>query len=263
MKIHYEKEKALICSPRKHRCLSCGTEEISGRRRYCSIECRQTLRFKLNLRTGLMSALRIRFATFHFSEFLIIMDMLPYGSKDTISFVYPRTKGKKPADDFSKMANALGDMWWSVKRRTNKHYIASRHVIEKAAKNRTPLRSVKPLELRRPAVKDRALLNLRLGKADLYSSELSSIIKNAYRQQAKINHPDIGGSTEAFRKVHEAYEELSRWAKNPTFVTTKGFVDKWFYDGDKNKWVQPAPVPRSSAAKPAFMMQNKKHAYHF
>jgi hypothetical protein len=215
------------------------------------------------LRTGLMSALRIRFATFHFSDMLIIMDMLPYGSKETISFVYPRTKGKKPADDFSKMANALGDMWWSVKRRTNKHYIASRHVIEKAAKNRTPLRSVKPLELRRPTVKDKTLLHLKLGRADLYSAELQAVIKNAYRQQAKINHPDIGGSTEAFRQVHQAYEELSKWAKSPTFVTSRGFVDKWFYDGDKNKWVQPAPIPRYSAVKSTFMMQKEERACHF
>jgi hypothetical protein len=260
MKTHYDKEKALILSRKKHSCLSCGNEDITGRKRYCSIECRQTLRFKLNLRTGLLSALHIRFATFHFSDSMIIMDMLPYGSKETISFVYPRTKGKKPAEDFSRMANAIGDMWWSVKRRTNKHYIASRHVIEKAAKNRTPVRSVKPPELRRPTIKDRTLLNLRLGRADLYSAELHSVIRNAYRRQAKINHPDIGGSPEAFRQVHQAYEELSRWARNPTFITTRGFVDKWFYDGDKNRWVQPAPLPRSSVAKQAFVMQKKESA---
>jgi hypothetical protein len=40
-------------------------------------------------------------------------------------------------------------------------------------------------------------------------------------------------------KIHRAYEELIQWADNPSFFTRRGFPDKWFYDGDKNRWVQP------------------------
>lgn len=32
-------------------------------------------------------------------------------------------------------------------------------------------------------------------------------IRNAYRTMAKTVHPDVGGSTEQFMKVHNAYEE--------------------------------------------------------
>ena len=38
------------------------------RRKYCSIECRQRLRYNLNLRTGLLRALNTRYATFYFTE---------------------------------------------------------------------------------------------------------------------------------------------------------------------------------------------------
>ena len=55
----------------KNRCLSCGTSENMKRRKYCSIECRQRLRYNLNLRTGLLRALNTRYATFYFTESLI------------------------------------------------------------------------------------------------------------------------------------------------------------------------------------------------
>lgn len=75
-------------------------------------------------------------------------------------------------------------------------------------------------------------------------------VKNAYRRQAKIHHPDLGGQASTFRKINDAYQELLRWAENPRFIKRKGFTDKWFYDGDNKKWVQPISVKNiSSAAK--------------
>jgi len=61
------------------RCLSCGTTRNMARRKYCSLECRQRLRYNLNLRTGLLKALQTRYATFYFTDFKIILDVLPYG----------------------------------------------------------------------------------------------------------------------------------------------------------------------------------------
>ena len=82
------------------RCLSCGTTENLGRRRYCAIECRQKLRYALDLRTGLLRTLNTRYATFYFTEMMIIMDVLPYGTKEIYSFIYPRSNGKKPVHDY-------------------------------------------------------------------------------------------------------------------------------------------------------------------
>ena len=82
----------------KNSCLSCGTSEDMGRRKYCSIECRQRLRYNLNLRTGLLRALNTRYATFYFTNSIIILDVLPYGSEELFSYFFSRTAGRKPVE---------------------------------------------------------------------------------------------------------------------------------------------------------------------
>jgi hypothetical protein len=96
--------------------------------------------------------------------------------------------------------------------------------------------------MRIPNIKTEVLDYLEIKKTDLHSRELSRIIKNAYRQQVKIHHPDAGGQAAAFRKIYDAYRELLRWADNPVFIRRRGFSDKWYYDGENQKWVQPIPV---------------------
>lgn len=224
-------------------CLSCGTIEKMGKRRYCSIDCRQRLRYKLNMRTGLLKALNIRYATFYFTKTLIIMDMLLFNSKEIYSYMFSRLSNNKPADDFSKMADILGNAWWTERKRTNRKYLASRHVLEKANQKNAQTDSVKPLEIKIPSVKGKSLINLKIGRSELNTPQLQKLIKSAYRTQAKKHHPDIGGNTAAFRKIHQAYEDLISWAESPTFVERRGFPDKWFYDGTKNRWVQPTPQP--------------------
>lgn len=212
-----------------------------GSRKYCSIKCRQRLRYKLDIRTGLLKALNAKYATFYFTQDVIILDMLPYGSKEIFSYILPRTIGKKPAEDFSKMADILGNAWWAEKNRTKRNYLATRHVFKQASANNRSVHSIKPIENRIPKIEKTALIYLKLGRADLNSMELKKTIKNAYRKQAKIHHPDYGGDTESFRRIHTAYEQLIAWAKNPSFINRRGFQDKWFYDGSTNKWVQPTP----------------------
>jgi hypothetical protein len=215
------------------------------RRRYCSIECRQKLRHNLNIRAGLLQTLQIRYATFYFTETMIILDMLPYGSAELLSFIFPRTNGKKPVDDFCKMFNLLGNSWWEEVRRTKKRYLASRHILAKATPIDGGINCVRPLEVREPTRIARCMTHLRLGKADLHSPNLQSNIKRAFRQQAKRHHPDQGGNAALFRKLREAYEQLLRWSENPTFTTRRGFPDKWFYEGGLVRWTQPAPLRRA------------------
>lgn len=224
------------------RCLSCGTMENLGRRRYCSIACRQNLRQRLDMRCGLLQALNARYATFYFSDLLIIMDVLPYGYKEICSFFYPRTPGKKPSEDFGRMADILGETWWAEQRRTKKRYFATLHVLNQAARNHVPPQAVKPKILHTPDVKIASLIYLNLAQSNLDSPELRKIIRDAYRRQAKIHHPDLGGDALMFRKIHQAYEDLIRWAENPVFIRHRGFSDKWFYEGDKERWVQPTPI---------------------
>lgn len=225
----------------EHRCLSCGTSENLGRRRYCSIECRQKLRYALNVRTGLLKALNTRYATFSFNDRVIIMDVLPFGSKEIFSFIYSRSLDKKPAEDYCRMSDMLGNEWWAEKKRTNRHYLASGHLLKKAKRHNSLIDHVTPIETEIPAIKNSALTYLKLGKAELNSPDLEKIVKSAYRLQAKKHHPDLGGDTAMFRKVHQAYLKLIDWSENPSYMKRRGFPDKWFYDGNKNGWVQPTP----------------------
>ena len=150
-----------------NRCLSCGTDENMGRRKYCSIECRQKLRYSLNMRTGLLRALNTRFATFYFTSSLLFLDVLPYGSMSLFSFLFPRTPDRIPVDDFVTMANVLGNAWWAEKRRTNKRYIATQHVLEKAKNRKATGKSIKPYEIVKPARMAKSLTFLKLGRSDL------------------------------------------------------------------------------------------------
>jgi hypothetical protein len=234
---------------KQRRCLSCGTTQNMGRKKYCSIECRQTLRSKLDMRTGLLQALNTRYATFYFSDIMIIMDILPYGFKEICSFFYPRSPGARPGDDFSTMSNILGESWWAEKHRTNKRYLASMHVLTLAHRNGGSANTLRPYAVETPQIKTTSLVYLNLSKSDLYSPELSKVVKSAYRRQAKIYHPDLGGDATVFRKINQAYDELTKWADNPSFVRRRGFPDKWFYDGSANRWLQPAPTPQNSIYK--------------
>lgn len=229
---HHQKRQA---------CLSCGTTVNIGKRRYCSVKCRQHLRQKLNTRVGLLQALNTRYATFYFSETRIVLDLVPHGLREIFRYSASRSDGVKPAEDFSRMANWLGNAWWEEEKRTTRNYLASRLVLEMAERLSISEGLTRPRLIRVPTVHPENLILLDLAKADLSSRELSRVIKNAYRRQVKIHHPDMGGKAATFRRIHEAYKDLLRWADHPTFTRRRGFSDKWYYDGDNKKWVQPLP----------------------
>jgi hypothetical protein len=234
-----------IHGPKTHRvnrCLSCGTAEKMGKRRYCSVDCRQRLRHQLNVRTGLLRALNTRYATFYFNDRLLIMDVLPSDASQIFSFMFPRSRNGKPAEDFSRMANELGNAWWKEVKRTQRRYLASRHLFDQADHNHERLDAIRPVEIRKPVRIGKSVIHLQLDRSQLDDPQLTQIIKQAYRCQAKKHHPDQGGNPTMFRKIHEAYQQLVAWAENPTFVNRRGFPDKWFYDSSRNRWMQPAPV---------------------
>ena len=236
--------KSKILDENTNGCLSCGTTKNMKNRRYCSIRCRQNLRLKLNMKNGLLQTLNTRYATFYFSEEVIVLDIVPNGIKEIFRYATVRKDGHNPATDFSMMTNDLGKAWWTESHRTNKNYLASQHVLKLATRHAISDGSQRPRLIRIPTIKMEILDCLQINKADLNSHELSKIVKNAYRQQVKIHHPDAGGQAATFRKIHDAYKELLRWADNPGFVRRRGFTDKWYYNGENNKWVQPISVSK-------------------
>jgi hypothetical protein len=226
------------------RCLSCGTTANMARRRYCSIACRQRLRFCLNLHTGLLRALNTRYATFYFTDTVIVLDVLTHNSVTIASFLYLRTPNDKPANDFCRLADELGGIWWNEKRRSNKRYLAARQVIARSQTRQRGREEFQPDGQAVPAVRSGALICLELTPRDLSSDNAVGRVKQAFRRQAKTVHPDMGGDNAAFRRLRKAYQELLDWTDNPTFTKRRGFVDRWFYDSSGNRWIQPAPIRR-------------------
>ena len=223
-------------------CLSCGTRKKMKGRRYCSVQCRQNLRRQLNLRTGLLKALNTRYATFYFTDALIVLDLMPYYTRDIYSFIYPRSSTTKPSDDFTRLSYKLGNDWWAERKRTNKRYLANRTILAQAGINNRHSDEIRPVEIKKPARVSRPMIHLQLTESDLTLPRLEERIKQAFRRQALRHHPDHGGSPADFRKIHQSYEALNSWAKNPTFIRRRGFPDKWFYEGAYNRWVQPTPA---------------------
>jgi len=224
-------------------CLSCGATENIHHRRYCSVKCRQNLRQKLNMKNGLLQALNTRYAAFYFSDTIIVLDIVPYGCKDIFRYTAKREQGS-PAADFNLMTNDLGKAWWEVSLRTNRNYLASQHVLKLAKRCAISDGLQRPRMLKIPSVKMESLNYLSINKIDLGAPDLSKIIKSAYRRQVKIYHPDLGGKASDFRKIHDAYKELLRWADHPMYVHRRGFPDKWYYSGENKKWVQPISARR-------------------
>lgn len=228
------------CKPKSPRiCLACGGDLPTRRHRYCAPACRQDLLATLNRRTGLLRALNTRYATFSFTDYLIIMDLLPYGMERIFSYMLPRTPGRKPVEDFCSLCNILGTAWWHEKNRTHKRYLASNHVLEQASDPQKPAESLIPRTLTLPSVRADSLIRLELQISDLTETDSEIHIKQAFRRQAKKHHPDLGGNVHTFRKIHEAYERLTAWAKNPTFTYRSGFPGKWLYAGGSCRWIQP------------------------
>jgi hypothetical protein len=178
------------------------------------------------------------------STAMIILDVVPHGIREIFRYTAMRTDGIKPAEDFGVLTNRLGSAWWEEEKRTTKNYLASRRVLELAERHTISEGLMRPRLIKIPTVKPENLVYLDMARADLGSRDLVKMIKNAYRLQVKIHHPDAGGQASTFRKIHEAYKELLRWADDPSFIRRRGFPDKWYYDGDIKKWVQPIPVRR-------------------
>lgn len=194
------------------------------------------------MKSGLFQTLNTRYATFYFSDTMIILDIVPYGLKEIFRYTGKRQANSNPAADFNLLTNKLGEEWWAVSDRTHKNYIATQHVLKLASRHSIADGLQRPKLIRIPTVRMESLHCLNITKTDLQSRELKAIIKSAYRRQVKIHHPDLGGHAATFRKIHDAYKALLRWADNPVYMHRRGFSYKWYYSGESKKWVQPTPL---------------------
>lgn len=226
----------------KKKCLSCGTTRMGTGRRYCSKECRQQMAWVLSLANGLLRVFNARYAAFSFDKSFVVLDVLPVWSRQISRFLYRRTSGKKPAEDLKRLILHSGDEWYRlVNNRTSKSY-ASLFLLQKNHNKMITLESIKPDERKQPRLSRQERESMKLLKLkleELFSTGHVNSIKKAYKQLAKIHHPDMGGDAEKFKRLNEAHQQMLLWAEDPHFTSRKALTDCWSYDGATNRWSPP------------------------
>jgi predicted nucleic acid-binding Zn ribbon protein len=226
----------------KRKCLSCGTNRIGTGRRYCSKECREQMVWVLSLSKGLLRAFNARYAAFSFGTDFVVLDVLPVWSREISRFLSRRTYGKKPADDLKRLVLQSGGEWYRlVNNRTSRSY-ASLFLLKKNHMKAIAPDSITPDERRRPRLSKaerESMKLLELKVEELFSDGHAARIKRAYKNLAKIYHPDVGGDAEKFKKLNAAHQQMLLWAEKPQFTSRKALMDCWSYDGSTNRWSPP------------------------
>lgn len=203
------KSKTSAHSSHQGVCLSCGAGNI-GKRRYCSIRCRQQLRQKLNTRSGLLQALNTRYATFYFTDTLIVLDGSARHPGSIPGYKVRAARPCQTGGRFRRHEQPAGGCLAGRGKKDGQNYLASMgRVLEMAERLAMAEGLKRPRWVKVPGVKPESILLLDMAKADLASREPHKIIKNAYRRQVKIHHPDAGGTAAAFRRIHAAYQDLA------------------------------------------------------
>jgi hypothetical protein len=225
-------------------CLACGEEQLPKmRRRYCSDKCKKRLDFALYITTGLIQALRARYAAFSYTRDFLILDILPTGSNVISRFIWSRGKDKKVADDLLDLVEKAGCEWYKKEEETGSRWWASQHLLDNASRKDIPVSTVVPISKRAPHLNHKeknALRLLQLSREQIASEDGMGCIKSAYRRQAKLFHPDKGDTSNRFVHINEAHAELLNWAQNPKFRSRAALPNSWCYDASKKRWAPPA-----------------------
>jgi len=224
------------------RCLSCGTDHIKRGRRYCSKECREQINWVLSLSKGLLKAFNARYAAYSFTRGQIILDVLPTWSKGISRFSCRRTPGNKPAEDLKNLVLKSGNEWYRLVNNNLSKSYASLFLINKNHKKDIDPASIKPKKKIRPRLSKNEnfyLKILHLDRKDLPFNGDTFKIKSAYKNMAKLCHPDRGGNEEDFKKLNEAHKQMLLWAERPHYTSKKALKNSWSYDGFTNRWSPP------------------------
>jgi len=227
-------------------CLACGEKPVpKGKRRYCSDKCKKRLDFALYIATGLVQALRARYAAFSYTNDTLLLDILPMGSSVLSRFIWKRRnhKNKKVADDLLAMIEQAGRRWYEMEEETGSRWWASQHLLDRASRADIPASTILPIAKKTPCLNHKeknALKRLDLTKEQILSEDGLRCLKSAYRRKAKLHHPDTGDRSNKFVQINEAHAELLNWAESPRFHSRTALPNSWCYDASKRRWAPPA-----------------------
>lgn len=233
---------SLLPGIRIRRCLACGTEHIKPGRRYCSRQCRQKLMWVLSLSKGLLQTLNTRYATFSFTEHYVALDVMPTWSNGISRFVCERKSGYPPANTLKELVLEAGKEWYEKRSRRISRSFTSQSILEEKVEHSIKPDSIKPNTNRMPklsADQKKALKHLSISMDRLVFGDYVREIKKAYREMAKVCHPDKGGDGERFKEINSAHELMIQWTSDPKFQSNSALPGCWSYNGYKNRWSPP------------------------
>jgi len=240
--MHENQLSPLILKRRARRCLACGIEQIKPGRRYCSRQCRQKLMWTLSLSKGLLITLNTRYAAFSFTKHYVALDVMPTWSSRISRFVYERKSGYSPAHALKALILEAGEEWYKKRHRRISRSFSSQSILEEKAEHTINPDSIKPNTNRIPKLstdQKKALKHLNIHIDGLAFGDYVREIKKAYREMAKVYHPDKGGDGERFKEINMAHEVMIQWAQDPQFQSNNGLPGCWSYNGYKSRWSPP------------------------
>jgi len=233
------KSRSLTTENRKEKyCVSCGAALTGRKRRYCSKECKDLLLFALGWLKNLLLPLNTNYATFSFTESVLIINILSFFSSEVSTFLYRRVPGKTPAEGLKEVCKVLNKEWYEKSVESRSRRAASEHLLRTGIKDMVQKDHITPVSIPGGTVINRKLSLFSLNIKDLDQNPVQRI-KSAFRKEIKKHHPDYGGDPKDFIKVSEAYSDIIDYINDPSPRFRKGLPGKWSYDGSSYKWSAP------------------------
>jgi len=223
---------------KKKTCVSCGSQLSGRKRRYCSKECKELLVFALGWLKNLLLPLNTNYATFSFTDTVLIINILSFFSKEVSTFLYRRMPGMTPADGLKEVCKTLNREWYVKSQESRSRRAASEHLLRIGIQDLIRKDTVTPVSVSAGSMIGRKLSFFNLDLADLDGDALGQI-KRAYRKEIKKHHPDYGGDPEDFIRISDAYRDIIDHIENPTVRVRTGLPGRWSYDGSSYKWSAP------------------------
>jgi hypothetical protein len=202
------------------------------------MDCKELLVFALSWLKNLLLPLNTNYATFSFTDSVLIINILSFFSTEVSTYLYRRIPGMTPAEGLKDVCKTLNRQWYEKNLESRSRRAASEHLLKIGLKDFAQKDNVTPISIVSGSKINRKLSYFNLNLEDLNSNPVNRV-KSAYRKEIKKHHPDYGGSPSDFIKVSEAYQDILAFMKNPTVRERRGLPGKWSYDGSSYKWSAP------------------------
>lgn len=231
--------RSIMAENQKDRsCVSCGAGLSGRKRRYCSKDCKDLLVFALGWLKNLLLPLNTNYATFAFTDSVLIINILSFFSKEVSTFVFRRIPGKTPAEGLKEVCKILNRQWYEKSQSSRSRRAASEHLLGTGMKDFIPKDNIMPVSTHSNSKISRKLTYFNLSLSDLENKPLEQL-KSAYRKEVKKHHPDYGGESTDFINISEAYKDIIAFINDPKLRTRTGLPGTWSYDGSSYKWSAP------------------------